>query len=235
MSELTVSQIFNRLAHGELSNLSLVDKNSPGQIKDKYHPAILMQLNKAMRDVFTRFLLSQKEVIINTTATRTHYYLRNEFAVSNTQSTSTKYVDDTQCDNFNGDVAKILNVYDGMGRELYLNRLDEPLSVFTPQFDCLQITANHQTDSFFVIFQALHPRLTLDPDSILNIPPSLEDPLLLLIASKVYGAINGDANSSRSLQYMQQYEASLIENEVRDMASTSEGVPNSKLDRAGFI
>lgn len=235
MSELTVSEVLSRLAYGELSNLSLVDKNTPGEIKAKYQPAVIMQLNKAMRDIFTRFMLSQKEVIVNTTGTRTHYFLRNEFAMSNSESTSEKYIDDTACDNFNGDVVKILNVYDGMGREVYMNRSDEPLSVFTPQFDCLQITANHQSETFYVIFQALHPKLTIEPDSILNIPPSLEDPLLLLIASKVYSAMNGDVNSSRGLQLMQQYEASLIENEIRDMASTSEGVPNSKLDRRGFI
>lgn len=236
MSELKTSDILSRLAYGELSNLTLVDKAQPGEIKQTFQPAVIMQINKALRDIFTRFLLVQKEVIVNTTTSATHYYLRHEFAASNDDSTADpKYIDDSACDDFNGDVVKILSVYDGLGRQLFLNRLDEPLSVFTPQFDCLQITANHQSERFFVIFQALHPTVTLDPDTIINIPPSLEDPLLLLVASKVYGALNGNANAARSLQYAQDYEISLVENEVRDMASTSEGIPNSKLDQAGFV
>ena len=133
MMELRTSDILRRLALGEVSNLSLVDKkNNPGAIKDEHIPAVLMQLNKAMRDLFTRLLLSQKEVVINTRESITHYFLRQEFAVSNLESTADpKYVDDTQCANFSAGVVKILEVYDGFGRQLFLNRPDEPLSVFT--------------------------------------------------------------------------------------------------------
>lgn len=246
MSELKTSDILRRLALGELSNLTLVDsKNAPDKIKDKYVPAVLMQLNKAMRDVFTKFLLVQKEIVVNTSSTITHYYLRNEFAASNAKSTQDpKYLDDSACDRFEDGLVKILEVYDGMGRQLFLNRMDEPLSVFTPQFDCLQITANHQSETFYVIFQALHQQLTMpygdgdnagDDDVIVAIPPSLEDPLLLLVASKVYGALNGQANTNRALQYEQKYEMALLDIGIRDTASTSENIPNSKLDRAGFV
>lgn len=237
MSELLVSDIFSRLAFGELSNLTLVEKNKPGTIKEIYHQTILIHLNKAMRDLFTRFMLSQKEIKLDVSEGKTHYFVRYEFAKSNEESTQTdKYIDDTDCENFKGDIVKILSVFDGLGRELFLNRLDEPLSVFTPQFDCIQITPeNYTTRDFYIIFQSLHPELTLVPDSVINIPPSLEDPLLSLIAAKIYGAMNGNANDARALQYMQQYELALEGNEIKDMGSMSEAVTNQRLESAGFL
>ena len=241
MSQLLTSELLRRLALGELSNLKMGDA---GTIAAAEVPKILVHVNHALRDIFTRFLLSQKEVIINTNETLTHYYLRWEFAQSNTgsaQPAENRYIDDASCDGFEHGLSKILKVYDAFGRELFMNKTQEPLSVFTPFHDCLQITANHQTEDFFVIFQALHPTVnydtTPDPDidTLINIPPALETPLQLLTASKVYGNLNGQANATRSLTLKQDYEMSLIENEVRDSMSTSENMSNGKLDLAGFV
>lgn len=235
MSNLTVSELMSRLAYGELSNLKMGDLGN-GSIRAESVPAVLMQINKALKDIFTRFNLLNREVIINTTTTITHYYLRREFALSNTESEQdTLYLDDSAGDPFDGRVAKILAVYDAFGRQLFMNKHNEPLSVFTPEYDCVQITAGHQAEQFFVVYQALHPVVSLSPDSVICIPPSLENSLVLLTASKIFEGISGPANASRSAILHQQYEASLLMAEIRDTASTSENMSNSKLDAAGFI
>lgn len=235
MSQLTTTTILTRLALGELSNLSLVDKSAPGTIKAEYIPTVVMMINQALRDIFSRMLLNQKEIQINQQADITHYFLREEFAIGSDSAQPIKYLDTSACPDFGGDVVKILAVYDGMGRQLFLNRMDEPLSVFTPQFDCLQITANHQSETFYVIYQSLHPTVTAEDDTVIDIPPSLEDAIVALIASKVYMNMNGRNNSTRGAMLDQQYERALMQAEVKDTASTSEGISNSKLDRSGFV
>lgn len=233
MSQITSSTLIRRLALGELSNLSMVDKDAPDTIKEEHIPTVLMMINQALRVLFTKLLLTQKEIIINQQVDITHYYLREEFAIGSDSDQPVKYLDISACPDFGRDVVKILSVYDGLGRQLFLNRMDEPLSVFTPQFDCLQITANHQSETFYVLYQGLHP--TVGIDDIINIPPSLEDAIVVLTASKVYANLNGRNNSVRASVLDQEYERIVMSNEIRDSASTSEGFANSKLDRNGFI
>lgn len=243
MSQIPVSELLRRLALGELSNLKMAAAGD-GTIAEADRAKVLFQINNALTELFSKFLLSQKEVVINSEETITQYFLRYEFAQSNLASTQpVQYIDDSSITNWDGRIVKVLHVYDAFGRELYLNKAQEPLSVFTPQFDCLQITANHQSEDFYVIFQALHPLVSYDPapadpvvDTLIeDLPPALEKPLEYLIASKIYGAMNGEANKAASIQHHQMYEALLAESEFRDTLSTSENMSNSKLERSGFV
>lgn len=238
MSQILTSELLRRLALGELQNLSM---SAGGVIAAAERPKVILQINNALTELFSKFLLSQKELVINSVDTITQYYLRYEFAQSNLASSQpVQYIDDSSIVNWDGRIVKILHVYDAFGRELYMNKAQEPLSVFTPQYDCLQITANHQTEDFYVIFQATHPIVdyTTEPavDTVIeDLPPALEKPLELLIASKVYGNMNGEANLTKSALLHQAYEAALLETEFRDSASISENVSNSKLERSGFV
>lgn len=244
MSQLTTSSLVSRLARGYLSNLSM-SKN--GAIRDQDIPTVLDHINDALKDLFTRFKLSTKEIKINTSTAITHYFIRYEFAASNTESTQpVKYIDDSACENFDGRIVKVLEVYDGMGRELFIGKKNEPYSVFLPQHDCLQITANHTSTEFYVIFQAVHPLVTMPygedgddsylyPDTIINIPPALETPLMLLVAANVFGNMSGPAHEQKHISLTQEYETALMISQYADTASTSENMSNSKLDRAGFV
>jgi len=234
MSQLTTSKVLASLVYGEFSSLKLGDLNN-GLIRYENLTQVLEQLNRALKDIFTRFLLSTKEVIINTDVSITHYYLRYEYAFSNSNSNQNiLYIDDALCENFSAGIAKILTVYDSFGREVFMNKTQEPLSVFTPQFDCLQIPANHEAVSFYVLFQALHPEVTYDPDSVINIPPSLVEPLLFLTASKIFENIGGASNAAKSAIFHQKFEMALLQAEIRDSSSTSENMSNSKLEQSGF-
>ena len=238
MSTLLTSEIIRRLALGELSNLKMAEAGD-GTLSTAGQAQVLVHLNHALKDIFTRFLLSKKELIINTDTTITHYYLRYQFAQSNDASAELiKYIDDSACEDWDGRVAKILDVYDEYGRQLYMNKKQEPLSVFTPVYDCVQITANHTSINFYVIFQALHPLVTVDDtptDTVINIPPALEKALVLLTASKVYVDKNGEQNLVKSAQLNQEYETALLLSEFRDTNSASENMSNGKLDVNGFV
>lgn len=240
MSQILTSELLRRLAYGELSNLKMAA--TPGTIAVADRPKVLLEINNALTELFTKYSLAKKELVINTTPVITQYFLRSEFAQSNIASTQpVKYIDDSSIQDWDGRIVKILSVYDAFGRELYINKAQEPLSVFTPYFDCLQITANHETEAFYVIFQALHPIVnyvstgTLVDTLIEGLPPALEKPLELLIASKVYSNMNGQANVTKSNMLHQMYLMALMDTEFKDSTSISENMSNSKLDRGGFV
>lgn len=241
MANLLTSEVVRRLALGELTNLKMAEAKD-GTILTADLPTVLLEINNALKTIYSKFLLKKQEIIVQLQEEITDYYIRWEFAASNGDSTQPiLYLDDSLCDGFDGRIVKILNVYDSLGRELYMNKAQEPYSIFTPSYDQLQITANQPTEELHVIFQALHPIVVHDPDadpvtdSPIYIPPALEAPLVLLAASKIFGNMNGEANLTKSAILHQQYEGALVESEFRDTASTSENMSNSKLERAGFI
>lgn len=239
MAELKTSDIIRRLALGKLNNLKMADQNNQ-TIMAASIPNVVMHINEALKSLYSKFLLSRKEIILNTEPEIVHYFIRYEYARSNLDSTQLiKYIDDSGCDGFDGRISKILEVFDGFGRQLHINKLQEPYSVFTPEYDCLQITSNHQSDQFYVIFQALHPIINFNrstsTDDTINIPPALEKPLLTLVAAMVYMNMNGQSNISKGVMYLQDYERMVTEVEFRDSHSASENMSNSKLERSGYI
>ena len=241
MSQILTSEIIRRLAVGELSNLKMASAGD-GTIAVADRPKVILEINNALTELFTNYLLMKKELVINTTPTILNYYLRREFAQSNLASIQpVKYIDDSGIQNWDGRLVKILDAYDAFGNQLYMNKAQEPLSVFTPSFDCLQITANHQSEGIYVIFQALHPIVAYATgdtpvDTIIeNLPPAFEKPLELLVASKIFGSMNGQANLAKSALLHQAYESKLLESEIRDTTSISENMSNSKFDMNGFI
>ncbi|WP_299378621.1 hypothetical protein, partial [uncultured Kiloniella sp.] len=85
MSNILTSELIRRLAYGELSNLKMASAGD-GTILAADLPKVLLQINNALTELYTKFLLSQKEVVINAQETITQYYLRYEFAQSNLAS-----------------------------------------------------------------------------------------------------------------------------------------------------
>lgn len=231
----TTNEILKRLATGELQTMKFAET---GEIVDASSVEnVVSKINDGLRDLYTRFLLSKREIVIQTSPTLLHYYLRPEFMASSGSSQPIKYILNGDYPDFDGRIAKILDIYDGFGRQLFINKSQEPLSVFTPEYDCIQITANHETEQFYVIYQALHPIVNSNnvENTPINLPPSLEYPLTLLVASKVYSDMNGKENAAKGITLFQKYETALLEADFRDTHSVSENTSNSKLEAGGFV
>jgi len=235
---MTLEELLKDLALGELSNFSVVDRNDPTQIDEKSLDKVVLYVNQALTDLYTKFILSQREVIVKRKSPFTEYYLRPEFAQSNKESTVPwKYLEDTEHDKFDGNFIKILQVYDSEGQELYVNDYEQPLSVFTPSFDALQITDVHQSDRFFVHYQASHNKLVtkyLDKQKVV-LPIFLHEALKYYVTGKVLGNMQGEGNTAQSLQNMQLYEAKCSDTESKDLVRTSVTTTNTKLIKRGFV
>ena len=231
-----ISTILKRLALGELSNLSLVSKASPGEILSKYVPSVVSHMNDGLVQIYTRLLLLEKEVVILTVPAVTKYYLRPDRAARSEKLSGIKYINDSVDYPFTGDLIKILGVYDERGVKVPLNDRNDPLSIFTSETDVLSVTDLYLGTYLSVLYQASHPILNHNNlEQNINIPSYLVQTLCDYVASKVYGAMNGVANMRRSQEYMGAYENALFNVKIDDIAITSRTSTNTKFEQKGFV
>lgn len=233
---MRLDKFLKDLALTELSATSAVDDDlvsfhSDGLLK------VLAYLNEGLTELYTKFILSQKELIVERKTPFVEYYLRPEFARSNPSLVPYKYIHDTSNNKFDGGLIKILRVQNGYGHELYLNDYEQPRSLFTPTFDCLQITDVHEEDYFFVIYQADHNKLTVDDliHQYIVLPDFLQPAIKSYVAGKYLKNMLGQNNTALGLQHLADYEKKCQEVMDKDLIRRSIVTTNRKLDTRGFV
>lgn len=225
-----------RLALGELRNTSAVNEIDPSELNEHHRMMVMQHLNLGLTNLYSKFILSEKEILLRTKLSITHYYLRKEFARTNSTVVPYKYIDDTACGPYEEDLIKILRVYNEMGEELYIDDIEQHESLFTPQFDCLQITGVHLGSMFSVIYQARHPvMIGTDPCQEIKLPFFLEEAIQAYVASKVLSHMNGPEHSAKGQEYMGVYAGICADVEMRDMVRNSVTATNTKLEKRGFV
>ncbi|MBL4706648.1 MAG: hypothetical protein JKY54_19115 [Flavobacteriales bacterium] len=224
------------LAVGALKNLALTDPNDKSVILTEHLLMVVTHLNQGLTALYSRFLLSEKLLILDYTPGTSFYYLRNEFAKSNTTDVvPVKYIDDEFTEDFTEDIIRVVTVYDSEGVEVPLNEPDEELSVFLPQYDCLQITDVHEESSFSILYQARHKIISgLVATQEIQLPFFLEDALQSYVAGKIISNMGGKDNAFKGIELMTNYENICVRSEQKDLTATSMATENSKLDNRGF-
>lgn len=232
---MNLQDLFTNLSYGELSNLALSGDGS-GAIPAEHQPKILGYANQALKELFSRFFLREKEAVISPFDHITMYYLRPEYAVSNKAVPGTKYIQDVPSDPFVADVVRILAVRDELGDRLHLNVHEEKYSLFTPQFDCLQHPFPSPDQTLFVAYQAHHPVLV--PDDLTQeifLPVPLEAALQARIAAKVYAPMNGPEHRAKAQECLLRYEALCAEVEQQGLVNQTPALENNKFTMRGWV
>jgi hypothetical protein len=113
---MNVDQLFQNLSYGELSNLSM-GVEGEGAIEEKHQPKIILHANEGLLRLYTRFLLLEKDVLIEQVEHITNYHLLKRFAESNwnPEEEPYAYIKDLGREPFEEDVIKILSVLTVMG------------------------------------------------------------------------------------------------------------------------
>lgn len=239
---MKVSDLFERLAYGELSNLSMVDENNEGTILAASHGKLLSYVNSALDDLHKRFVLRTGEVLIEQFEGITKYVLKKKYALSSPEQVPHKYIIDF-AEPFQEDVIRILEVYNQHGDQLYLNDPGQPNSVFTPTPTTLQIPLPKLGAMVSVGYQAKAVPLSVNPDEQCNIdvldqeidiPVFLENALIAKIAYKAYSHMNGQEHQIKAQEYISVYENECTEVEDSDLMSQSQSTTHHKLEHRGF-
>ena len=235
---LTVSELFSLLSYGELSNLSMSTEGG-GSIELSKQPTVILYANEALLKLHSRFCLSEKDLNLELVPHITNYHLIPRFAESNQGEKHERYpyIKDLLCEKFEGDVIRVLSVYDKFGCELPLNDAGNPLSVFTPQPVVLQVPHPTAGMSLAVHYQARHRKLSVDceEDETIELPDTLHVALTSYIAYNVYTTINTAEATAKAQEHLAKYEATCQEAEEKDLVSTSTSQTNVRFHRNGWV
>lgn len=237
---MKISSLFRELSFGELSNLSISSSGS-GEILQAKWPQLIHYTNDGLMALHTRFVLSEKELVIELDEGITEYVLSSKH--SETIGTDDDlYIKDTVEAPFKDDAILILGVWDTTGKRS-LNDSDDPTSLFTPKPLTLQVPEPIAGRPMSVIYQASHPKLDdvvpdEDPETLLEqeieLPQYLHGALRQWVAYKVFSHMNGQENIMKGQEYLAAYDGICAGVEQRDLANQTHHTSFSKLHQRGF-
>ena len=235
---MNVDELYSRLSYGELSNLSMaLDGN--GSIEETSQPKIINAANEALLRLYSRFVLKQRDVLVEMVEHITNYHLLRRFTESQGNPTEEPYlyIKDLLKERFEQDVIKILEVYDSRDNyQLPLNDAERSDSLFTPQANVLQVPRPQDGVCLSVMYQARHPKLYVDDtEQEIELPDVLEGALMAYIAYKVYSQINTQEAQGIAQGHAANYEAVCLEAVDRDLVSTSVATTNTRFYKRGWI
>lgn len=218
---MKLSDLLLELAIGELSNLAFA---KTGVIDTAAHPKVILAINAALRDMFSRVHLAEKEVLVETLDWKVLYYIRKEHAMMDSTPGFLKYILDTPANPFTGDLVKVLGVTNEVGDPLPVNDAEQWASVFLPSFDSVQFNHPGAKQVFSVQYQALHPVLATSGTDYLEqeirVPSVLMDMVKAKVASTIIAPMGGQDQTLKSQALDAVYEARhtslVLKNDVGD-------------------
>lgn len=237
---MEISELFQQLSVGELSNLAISD-DGQGYIREEARLKILIHCNEALLRLYTRFLLKESEVTLITFPNITNYFLLKKYGIS--QKNTEKgpfYIMDKYDEPFSEDVIKVLYAVDKFGNTIPLNSELEPFSIFTPQFNIVQVPYPERIDRFSLVYQASHPVLTTsdlagsDAKKI-ELPPALHGALRAYIAYCVFSNMNTQESSQKAQEHLGFFEGICEEVSSKNIAGADLSETSSKFEKRGWV
>jgi hypothetical protein len=212
---MKLSEFYSYLTYGELANLKVGGKDVGG-IYPQHADEVTSYIQQGLTDIHTRFQLKYNEVIIDLDESITMYRLTRDYAQTNTGSTqSIKYISDSVDNPFTEDVLSIEEVYDELGNELYRNNETKEASVFTPQYNILQVPEPSDETSLSIVYKADHDKLdtsSTDPENLeINVPTIFIRPLALYVGSLAQSAVGTPEANQIAFSKMQEYTALIVD------------------------
>jgi hypothetical protein len=234
---MNTQELFADLSFGELSSLTLAQEGA-GLITDAGKERIIRFTNEGLLKLYTRFVLKQNDVLIETVDWITEYHLLLKFAQSQA-ATSTQpvlYIKDLYREPFQEDVVRIMSVFNSYGHELPLDDEGDPCSVFKPQGNVLQVPRPVNGAALSVAYQAKHPLLTLaDLTQEIELPDVLVPALRAWIAYRTFGQVNTQESQAIAQGHEGAYENTCAEVLQQDLVSTSVSTTSNRFHKNGWI
>lgn len=236
---MILNDLFRELALGELNNMALAENDT---IIPQKRPQIVNYANEALLSLHSRFVLKEKDVLVEMREGVTNYHLLKRYALSYYDSENPPdrwdhpYIMDTPAEPFLEDVIKILSVYNSFGIRLPLNDLESSLSVFNPQSNVLQVPFPIAAQSLSIEYQAEHPKLDhCECDDEIMLPNVLWPALKAYVASKVYSHMNTQEMTAKGQEHMMNYENICLDVIEKDLVNTSSSTTNSVFELRGWV
>lgn len=231
---MLLSYIFTQLTQGEASQLALAGTDFIG-IQPTDYEKVIPHVNLALTELYKRFSLKTRELTIQEHAEIPHYYLNDDFAVSNTASTEDpKYIIDTAEDPFTNDVLRIQSITDEEDEPVGLNDYNDENSIITLSPELLRVPSASDTGVLTIMYRAAPDVIpadeTLDPEEYdVALPVYLLEALILYTFHRM---LSSDPELSNNL--LLKFEASCNKVLELDLLMTDE-TTNMKLENNGWV
>ena len=235
---MNLQDFCKRLANGRLSNTSMVGDSGGLIIKVAQRQKVIDAINEGLIRLYTRFILSEKDVVISLRDHITSYRLNSLYSESlyPQDGVEIPYILDLPGEVFSNDVIKVLAVYNHDGCELPLNNSTNVKSVFTPRFDVVQVPEPKTGELMNVVYQAKHILLTVaDPLEEITLPDTLYGALEAYVAHLLFADINSDDAKIRSDKQLAKYEQICGDVILTDTISLTNIQSNVKFQNRGWI
>lgn len=236
---MKLSEIFDQLTFGELSRV-FIGGSEKKELDPASYEEIGAHINLALSALHNRFLLQEEEIRIYKYGNQIDYLISSDFARSNLLSTQpVKYVLDNEYLPFRDNIIKILAVYGPTGEELPLNTAGDDSSVYTPQFNKIQIPFGEHGEVYSILYRADHPRLVLDESTIpeqveVNLPPSFLQALLYYVAARVVVPVGNSETGEATTNYLAKYEMECQRLAIYNLGNETTNV-DMILERNGWV
>jgi len=249
---MTLQDIFDDLAFGELSQLAVGSQNrdipsTDPQICESDRPGIIRHINLGLNALYKRFRLAEKSVEILLQENKSSYILNSRFAQTNIGSNEpVKYLLDSD-DTFDDTLLKVEDVYAWMGdcwKLLQLNETNNPTSLRTPTMFTLVVPDDYGLqvvpEKLKVKYRAAHRML--DPqiatysamEEIIDLPSTHLPALLYYVASRIMNPVGMIEEFHSGNSYYAKYEAECQRLEGENFQIDDQEM-NSNFCRQGFI
>ena len=228
--------LLNELAISELSNLAVA---ANGVIRDDAIPQIISAANEGLLRLYSKFILSERSVVLQTYKHITNYHLLSRFAKSKagTSNEPYLYILDLSDEPFADDVIRISEVYLNHSVKLPMNDVLETAGVYTPQYNIVQYPNPKDNEFLTVIYQA-KPKVIKEEDidfDLLDVPWFLLDALKSYIAYKVFSNMNTNDATAKASEHFARFEKTCTESYVNGQVVTIEPTACTKFKSGGWI
>lgn len=204
---MKLRELFQNLALGELSGSPFVELNGY-ELDSTKLPRVIHAINQALTYIHTTFHIKQKQVVIKLNEFQSNYYLDSDYALTNHTSQLPKYILDSDQDKYLDDALQVLGVFDINGHSFPLNDTFAIGSVFTPEYNCIQVPEQlkqmgiHQ---LVVVYKANHFKIALNEplssNVTISLPSSYDSLLQAYVAYTLYMNMAGEAQVNLGSQY----------------------------------
>lgn len=225
--KITLAEILESMSHETLSFMA--DSNhANGTISGDQVPKVIGRLNNVLRRLGVKFVLKEKMIRVNVSASRRYYPL----------TAGASWIDADPDEPFTGDVSRILGIETPTGR---MHDLGDKASVrsilLRDDGTAFAIDSTVPAGTYTVIYKASTPQFKTDGSDLtqaLEIPEALLNALYLGVAAITYEGIGGADNIRLAGAKWQQFEKECAEAKINSAVETEETDEGNKLRDRGF-
>lgn len=252
---MKLETVFNQLATGELSQLSIGGKPA-GVIDDTNYEKILPHIELGLTALYKRFAIKRDRLVIELQPGQTMYELDSKYALSNKRSRElVRYIIDTPEYPFKDNMQKVEQVISDHGFGYSVNDNNSAWSIKTPRALLLEVPAiflpwtvgnRDIPDRMKTRFLTVHYRAL--PDAIkvcsgyvdlcrveIDLEVTHLEALLYYVASRVHNPVGMTNEFHTGNSYYAKYEAACQELERLDIGGVDQGGHNTNFRRNGWV